>query len=99
MLAIAVTGEEYGTARELLGLEPPRLGKLGNFTALLRQHGALEPVTAAICRLARNLDQHGAPVIDYARRRRQSRLSHAPLLPGAENSDEGGADDADVGVQ
>ena len=41
------------TARELLGLEPFRLGKLGNFTALLRQHGILEPVTAAICQLAR----------------------------------------------
>src|SRR5262249_20402700 len=49
MLAVAVTGGEYGTARELLGLEPFRLGKLGNFTALLRQHGILEPVTAAIC--------------------------------------------------
>jgi hypothetical protein len=36
MLAIAVTGEEYGTAAGLLGLEPSRLGKLGNFTALLR---------------------------------------------------------------
>jgi len=53
MLAIAVTGEEYGTATGFLGLEPSRLGKLGNFTALLRQHGVLEPVTAAICQLAR----------------------------------------------
>jgi hypothetical protein len=83
MLAIAVTGEEYGTATRLLGLEPSRLGKLGNFTALLRQHGALEPVTAAICQLARNLDRHGAPVIDYARRRRQSRLCQAPLDAGS----------------
>jgi hypothetical protein len=82
MLAIAVTGEEYGTARKLLGLEASRLGKLGNFTALLRQHGALEPVTAAICQLARNLDQHG-PVIDYARRRRQGSLCDAPLDAGS----------------
>jgi len=83
MLAIAVTGEEYGTATGLLGLEPSRLGKLGSFTALLRQHGALEPVTAAICQLARNLDQHGAPVIDYARRRRQGSLCQAPLDTGS----------------
>jgi molybdenum-dependent DNA-binding transcriptional regulator ModE len=83
MLAVAVTGEEYGTAARLLGLEPSRLGKLGNFTALLRQHGALEPVTAAICQLARNLDQHGAPVIDYARRRRQGSLCQAPLDAGS----------------
>ena len=83
MLAIAVTGEEYGTAARLLGLEPSRLGKLGNFTALLRQHGALEPVTAAICQLARSLDQHGAPVIDYARRRRQGSLCQAPLDAGS----------------
>ncbi|MGH3070467.1 MAG: TniQ family protein [Streptosporangiaceae bacterium] len=83
MLAVAVTGADYGTARELLGLEPFRLGKLGNFTALLRQHGILEPVTAAICQLARNLDQHGAPVIDYARRRRQSSLCQAPLDAGS----------------
>ena len=86
MLAIAVTGEEYGAAARLLGLEPSRLGKLGNFTALLRQHGALEPVTAAICQLARSLDQHGAPVIDYARRRRQSSLCQAPLDAGSWNS-------------
>ena len=83
MLAVAVTGADYGTARELLGLEPFRLGKLGNFTALLRQHGILEPVTAAICQLARNLDQHGAPVIDYARRRLQSSLCQAPLDAGS----------------
>jgi hypothetical protein len=82
MLAIAVTGEEYGTAARLLGLQPSRLGKLGNFTALLRQHGALEQVTAAICQLARSLDQHGAPVIDYDRRR-QGSLCHAPLDTGS----------------
>ena len=89
MLAVAVTGEEYGTATRLLGLEPSRLGKLGNFTALLRQHGALEPVTAAICQLARNLDRHGAPVIDYARRRRQGRLCQAPLDAGSWRSQRG----------
>jgi hypothetical protein len=83
MLAIAVTGADYSTARKLLGLEPSRLGKLGNFTALLRQHGILEPVTAAICQLARNLDQHGAPVIDYTRRRRQGSLCQAPLDAGS----------------
>ena len=83
MLAIAVTGEEYGTSARLLFLEPSRLGKLGNFTALLRQHGALEPVTAAICQLARNLDRHGAPVIDYARRRRLGSLCQAPLDAGS----------------
>ena len=71
---------------KLLGLEPSRLGKLGNFTALLRQHGALEPVTAAICQLARSLDQHGAPVIDYARRRRQGSLCQAPLDAGSWSS-------------
>jgi hypothetical protein len=37
----------------------------------------------AICQLARNLDQHGAPAIDYARRRRQSRLCQAPLDAGS----------------
>jgi hypothetical protein len=89
MLAVAVTGEEYGTAARLLGLQPSRLGKLGNFTALLRQHGALEPVTAAICQLARNLDQHGAPVIDYARRRRQGSLCQAPLDAGSWRSQRG----------
>jgi hypothetical protein len=65
-----------GTAQELLGLEPFDSSRLATFTARLRQHGVLEPVTAAICQLARKLDEHGAPV-DYARRRRLRRLSQA----------------------
>jgi hypothetical protein len=79
MLAIAVTGaEDYRTAQQLLGLEPFDSSRLATFTARLRQDGILEPVTAAICQLARNLDQYGAP-IDYARRRRLRRFSQAQL--------------------
>ena len=79
MLAVAVTGaEDYRTAQQLLGLEPFHSSRLATFTARLRQDGILEPVTAAVCQLARNLDEHGAPV-DYARRRRLRRLSQARL--------------------
>ncbi len=79
MLAIAVTGaEDYRAAQELLGLDPFHSSRLATFTARLRQNGILEPVTAAICQLARKLDEHGAPV-DYARRRRLHRLSQAQL--------------------
>jgi hypothetical protein len=79
MLAIAVTGaEDYGTAQALLGLEPFPASRLATFTARLRQHGTLEPVTSAICQLARQLDEHGTP-IDYARRRRLGRISQARL--------------------
>jgi hypothetical protein len=79
MLAIAVTGaEDYCTAQELLGLDPFPSSRLATFTARLRQHGILEPVTSAICQLARKLDEHGTRV-DYARRRRQRRLSQAQL--------------------
>jgi hypothetical protein len=79
MLAIAVTGaEDYRTAQELLGLEPFDSSRLATFTARLRQDGILEPVTAAICQLARKLDEHGAPV-DYARRRQLRRFSQARL--------------------
>jgi len=79
MLAVAVTGtEDYHTAQELLGLEPFHSSRLATFTARLRQDGILEPVTAAICQLARKLDEHGAPV-DYARRRRLRRFSQAQL--------------------
>jgi len=79
MLAIASAGaEDYGAAQELLGLEPFHSSRLATFTARLRQDGILEPVTAAICQLARKLDEHGAPV-DYARRRRLRRLSQAQL--------------------
>ena len=79
MLAVAVTGaEDYRTAQELLGLDPFHSSRLATFTARLRQDGILEPVTAAICQLARKLDEHGAPV-DYARRRRLRRFSQAQL--------------------
>jgi hypothetical protein len=79
MLAVAVTGaEDYRTAQELLGLEPFHSSRLATFTARLRQDSILEPVTAAICLLARKLDEHGAPV-DYARRRRLRRFSQAQL--------------------
>jgi len=80
MLAVAVTGaEDYRTAQELLGLNPFHSSRLATFTAWLRQNGILEPVTTAICQLARKLDEHGAPV-DYARRRRLRRLSQAQPL-------------------
>ncbi len=79
MLAVATAGADgYRTAQELLGLQPVHGNRFASFTARLRRHGVLEPVTAAICQLARNLDEHGAP-IDYARRRRLHRLSQAPL--------------------
>jgi hypothetical protein len=79
MLAVAVTGaEDYGTAQRLLGLEPFPSSRLATFTARLRQHGIAEPVTAALCHLARKIDEHGAP-IDYARRRRLRRISQAQL--------------------
>ncbi len=79
MLAIASTGaEDYGTAQDLLGLEPFPSSRLATFTARLRHHGILEPVTAAICQLARQLEEHGTPV-DYARRRRLRRLAQAQL--------------------
>jgi hypothetical protein len=79
MLAVAsADANGYRTAQELLGLQPVPGNRLATFTARLRRHGVLDTVTAAICQLARNLDQHGAP-IDYARRRRLRRLSQAQL--------------------
>ncbi|HUY44204.1 MAG TPA: TniQ family protein [Streptosporangiaceae bacterium] len=79
MLAVAATGAaDYHAAQELIGLEPVPASRLAIFTARLRQHGVLEPVTAAICQLARALEEHGAQ-IDYARRRRVRRLSRAQL--------------------
>jgi hypothetical protein len=64
MLAVAVTGApDCRTARELIGLHPSHPSDL-------------EPVTAAICQLARQLDDNGTP-IDYARRRRLPRLAQA----------------------
>jgi hypothetical protein len=79
MLAVAVTGaQDYSTAQELLGLDAFDSSRLATFTGRLRQDGFLEPVTAAICQLARKLDEHGAPV-DYARRRRLRRFCQAQL--------------------
>jgi hypothetical protein len=79
MLAVASAGvDSYRTAQELLGLQPVHGNRLATFTARLRRHGVLEPVTAAICQLARKLGEHGAP-IDYTRRRRLRRLSQARL--------------------
>jgi hypothetical protein len=79
MLAVAVTGApDCRTARELIGLHPVHPGDLATFTSRLRKHGVLEPVTAAICQLARQLDDNGTP-IDYARRRRLPRLARAQL--------------------
>jgi hypothetical protein len=79
MLAIASTGaEDYRTAQELLGLEPFHSSRLATFTARLREHGILDQVTAALCKLARSLEDNGAP-IDYARRRRLRRFSQARL--------------------
>ena len=79
MLAVAVTGsEDYRAAQQFLGLQPFEPSRLATFTARLREHGALEPVTAALCQLARKLEENGAPV-DYARRRRLHRFSQARL--------------------
>ena len=77
MLAVASAGaDSYRTAQELLGLQPVHGNRFASFTARLRKHRVLEPVAAAICQLACNLDEHGTP-IDYARRRR--RFSQAQL--------------------
>jgi TniQ len=79
MLAVAVTGApDCRTARELIGLHPAHPGDLATFASRLREHGILEPVTAAICQLARQLEDNGTP-IDYARRRRLPRLAQAQL--------------------
>ena len=79
MLTVASAGADgYRTAQELLGLQPVHGNRFASFTARLRRHGVLDTVTAAICQLARNLEEHGAPV-DYARRRRLRRLSQAQL--------------------
>ena len=61
MLAVASAGADgYRTAQELLGLQPVHGNRFASFTARLRKHQVLEPVAAAICQLARKLDQHGA---------------------------------------
>ena len=79
MLAVAATGAaDYRAAQELIGRQPFQPDRLATFTARLRERGILEQVTAALCQLARKLDEHGAP-IDYARRRRLRRFSEARL--------------------
>jgi len=79
MLAVAVTGApDCRTARELIGLHPAHPSDLSTFASRLRKHAILEPVTAAICQLARQLEHNGTP-IDYARRRRLSSLAQAQL--------------------
>jgi TniQ len=79
MLAVACTGAgSYRTVQELLGQHPVHASRFPTFIARLREHGALEPVTTAVCQLARRLDEHGTPV-DYARRRRLRRFSQAQL--------------------
>ena len=81
VLLMAASGgaSDYRTAQQLLGLQPIHDGtRFAAFLTRLREHGILDPVLAAICQLARNLDEHGAP-IDYARRRRLPTLSQAQL--------------------
>jgi hypothetical protein len=79
MLAVASAGVDgYRAAQELPGLQPVHGNRFASFTARLRRHGILDTVTAAICQLARTLHEHGTP-IDYARRRRLTRLSQAQL--------------------
>jgi hypothetical protein len=79
MLAVTSAGvNSYRTAQELLGLQPVHGNRFASLTARLRQHGILDTVAAAICQLARKLDEHGAP-IDYARRRQLRRFSQAQL--------------------
>jgi hypothetical protein len=79
MLAVASTYEhDYHPPHEILGLQPLHGNRLASFTARLRRHGVLDTVTAAICQLARKLDEHGTPV-DYARRRRLRRFCQAQL--------------------
>jgi hypothetical protein len=80
MLAVAVTGApDCRTARELIGLHPAHPSDLATFASRLRKHAILEPVTAAICQLARQLEDNGTTPIDYARRRRLPRLAQAQL--------------------
>jgi len=79
MLMIASAGPaDYHTAQELLGLQPVHGSRFATFLTRLREHGVLDPVLAAICQLARTLNDNGAP-IDYARRRRLRSLSQAKL--------------------
>ena len=79
MLAVAATGaDDYHGAQELLGLQFVHSSRFAGFTARLREHGIVEPVTAALCQLARKLEENGTP-IDYARRRRLRRFSQARL--------------------
>ena len=77
MLAIASTGaEDYRTAQELLGLDPFHYSRLATFTARLREHGILDLVTAALCQLARSLEENGTP------HRLRPATPAAAILPG-----------------
>lgn len=79
LLQIAGLGDlDYTGARALLG-QPPASGAVcAHFTKKLRQIGTWEPVLSALSQLARQLDEHPAP-IDYGRRRRWRRISTAGL--------------------
>ncbi|NKQ57335.1 LysR family transcriptional regulator [Amycolatopsis sp. K13G38] len=79
LLQIAGLGDlDYTGARALLG-QPPASGAVcAHFTKKLRQSGTWEPVLSALGQLARQLDEHPAP-IDYGRRRRWRRISAADL--------------------
>jgi hypothetical protein len=82
MLMAACAGPaDYRTAQGLLGLQPVHSSRFATFLTRLREHGILDPVMAAICQLARALNDNGAP-IDYARRRRLRSLSQAKLDTG-----------------
>jgi len=83
MLAIAVTGADYSTARKLLGLEPSRLGSWATSPPCSastaswnrsRPRSASSPATST---------STAPPVIDYTRRRRQGSLCQAPLDAGS----------------
>jgi TniQ len=80
LLLIADTdGITYRQAQKALGHAPlTDPAKFSALNARLRQAGSLDPVLSALTQLARQLDDHGAP-IDYARRRRLRRLAQAQL--------------------
>jgi len=80
LLLIAGTdGITYRQAQEALGHTPlADAAKFSALTSRLRQESSLDPVLSALTQLARQLDNHGAP-IDYSRRRRLRRLAQAQL--------------------
>lgn len=79
LLLIAGTEETTcAQAQQLLGHTPTHATKFSVATQRLRHQGVLDNVLSALGQLARHLDEHGAP-IDYARRRRLRRFTHARL--------------------